>query len=71
MELTHTVTANTLIGLLSTIGGYSTVLVSFFGLLIGNYQSFVYDKSMLKKLYFKQKDFYSSRDDNGLLRHDD
>ena len=34
------------------MGGYSTVLTGFFGMLIANYQSFVFDKSMLKKLYF-------------------
>ena len=48
----HVWNSGNILGLLSNLGGYSTVLASFFALLIGNYQSFVYDKSMLKKLYF-------------------
>lgn len=50
----HTWVSNTFTGLLSSLGGYSTVLTGIFGLLISNYQSFVFDKSMLKKLYFMQ-----------------
>ena len=51
----HVWITNTFLSLLASLGGYGTVLVSFFGLLIGNYQSFVYDKTMLKRLYFRQK----------------
>ena len=47
--------ANNLINVLSNLGGYATVLTSFFAVLIGNYQEFTYDKSMLKKLYFKKE----------------
>ena len=48
----HLWVAVTFTGILANLGGYSTVLTGFFVLLIGNYQSFVFDKSMLKKLYF-------------------
>ena len=43
----RTVSASNFITLLSTMGGYSTVLTGFFGMLIASYQSFVFDKSML------------------------
>lgn len=49
----HVWNSNNILGLLSNLGGYSTVLTGFFALLIGNYQSFIYDKSMLKKLFFQ------------------
>ena len=48
----HVWVANTIVVVLSEVGGYATVLIGLFALLMGNYQSFVYDKSMLKKLYF-------------------
>ena len=51
-QLMHIWVASTITGMLSSIGGYSTVLSSFFALLLSNYQGFVFDKSMLKKLYF-------------------
>ena len=52
-ETRHNIwTSNTFTGLLSNLGGYSTVLSGFFGMLLANYQSFIFDKSMLKKLYF-------------------
>ena len=49
----HVWITNTFLSLLASLGGYGTVLVSFFGLLISNYQLFVYDKTMLKRLYFQ------------------
>ena len=52
IESTHVWVANTLTGILSNLGGYSTVLTTFFGVLLTNYQRFVFDKSMLKKMYF-------------------
>ena len=48
----HIWVSNTFTGLLSNLGGYATVITGFFGLLLSNYQKFIFDKSMLKKLYF-------------------
>lgn len=61
----HLWVAVTFTGILSNLGGYSTVLAGFFALLIGNYQSFVFDKSMLKKLYFQQSTEHSANDEEG------
>ena len=36
-QITEIWVANTLTGLLSLLGGYSTVLTGFFSLLLGNY----------------------------------
>jgi hypothetical protein len=47
------------------------VLTGFFSLLISNYQSFVFDKSMMKKLYFQQEFLYDDKDENGNLKDDD
>ena len=41
-----------MIVILSNLGGYSTVITAAFAVLISNYQAFIFDKSMLKKLYF-------------------
>ena len=47
------------------------MLTGFFSLLISNYQSFVFDKSMMKKLYFQQEFLYDDKDENGNLKDDD
>ena len=72
-ELYHerTVSASNFITMLSTMGGYSTVLTGFFGMLIASYQSFVFDKSMLKKMYFQMQTRYRSKDESGEHRHDE
>lgn len=64
-------TARTLTGLLAKLGGYTTVLTGIFSLLISNYQSFVFDKSMLKKLYFQQEFVYDDKNEDGNLKDDD
>ena len=56
---------------MSNLGGYSTVITSFFGLLLSSYQAFVFDKSMLKKLYFQQHKAYKKHDEDGNLRNDE
>jgi len=47
------------------------VLTGFFSLLLSNYQVFVFDKSMMKKLYFRQEKEHDEKDENGNLRSDD
>ena len=50
--------SNTFNGILATLGGYSTVLTGLFSFLLASYQSFVFDKSMLKRLFHqKEKEF--------------
>ena len=56
LEITHIWVSATFTGLISNLGGYSSVLTGFGAFLIGNYQAFIFDKSMLKKLYFQQRD---------------
>ena len=48
----HVWVSNDFISVLGNLGGYATALTSFCGLLLANYQKFIFDKSMLKKLYF-------------------
>ena len=38
---------------------------------MGNYQAFVFDKSMLKKLYFQQRENYKGENEEGEARHDE
>ena len=47
------------------------MLTGFFGLLLSNYQVFIFDKSMLKKLYFEQREGYKETGEDGELRNDE
>ena len=67
----HIWVATTFIVILSNLGGYSTVITGTFALLLGNYQEFVFDKSMLKKLYFQETERHSQLDGDGQERDDD
>lgn len=67
----HVWVANTVTGLLSALGGYSTVLTSFFAIVLANYQNFIFDKSMMKKMYFQLKDTFKSTDEDGHKRNDE
>ena len=50
--------SETFIGVLEKLGGYSSIIIAFIALLIGNYQSFVFDVQMLKRMYHIEKEEY-------------
>lgn len=50
----HVWLSNDFVTLLGNLGGYATALTTVCSVLLSNYQAFIFDKSMLKKLYFQQ-----------------
>ena len=63
--------SNNLNSILAKLGGYSTVMTGLVSFLLSSYQSFTFDKSMLKKLYHQRDKDYDDKDENGNLKDDD